>query len=140
MPSRDACLPSSPLGAMLGSLTQRRRPPVASDQEFVDYICEQIALGERISYRRMFGEYALYCDGKVVALITDNRLFIKMTPEGRAWAAGLAEGPPFQGAKAWLMPGTELEERGWLTEMVRITERALPPPKPKRKKAPWHEA
>lgn len=112
---------------------------MASDQEFMDYVCEQINLGERISSRRMFGEYAIYCDGKVVALITDNRVFIKMTAAGRAWAPALAEAQPFAGARPWLLVGSELDDRGWLSELVCITERALPPPKPKKKKLPWHQ-
>ncbi len=112
---------------------------MASDQEFMDYVCEQINLGERISSRRMFGEYAIYCDGKVVALITGNRVFIKMTAAGRAWASGLVEAAPFPGAKAWLLVGSELDDRGWLRELVQITERELPLPKPKKKKLHWHE-
>lgn len=109
---------------------------MASDREFAEYVCEQINLGERISLRRMFGEYSVYCDGKVIALICDNQLFIKMTASGRAWASELAEGQPFPGAKAWLLVGTELEDRGWLTELVLITEREVPLPRPKKKERP----
>lgn len=50
---------------------------MASDKEFVDYVAEQIGLGSRLTYRKMFGEYAVYLDAKVVALICDNSLFIK---------------------------------------------------------------
>lgn len=52
---------------------------MAAQQDFIDYVAEQIRLGPRISYRKMFGEYALYLDGKVVALACDNSLFIKPT-------------------------------------------------------------
>jgi TfoX/Sxy family transcriptional regulator of competence genes len=109
---------------------------MASDLEFAEYVCEQIGLDERISLRKMFGEFAVYCDGKVVGLICDNQLFVKMTAGGRAWAPELLEGQPFAGAKPWLRVDTELEDRGWLTELVRITEREVPIPKPKKKERP----
>jgi TfoX/Sxy family transcriptional regulator of competence genes len=33
----------------------------------VRYILDQAGLGNRLTLRKMFGEYALYLDGKVVA-------------------------------------------------------------------------
>jgi TfoX/Sxy family transcriptional regulator of competence genes len=53
---------------------------MASDPDFVDYVREQIGLGDRLTRRRMFGEYALYVDGKVVAFVCDNSLFVKPSP------------------------------------------------------------
>lgn len=49
---------------------------MASDVDFVAYVCEQAGLGDALSYRKMFGEYALYLDGRVVALVCDNMLFV----------------------------------------------------------------
>lgn len=109
---------------------------MASDLEFAEYVCEQIGLDERISIRKMFGEFAVYCDAKTVALICDNQLFVKMTAGGRAWAPELSEGQPFPGAKPWLLVGSELDDRGWLTELIRITERETPPPRPKKRIRP----
>lgn len=42
----------------------------------------------RMAARKMFGEYALYCDDKVVALVCDNSLFVTPTDEGRAFEGG----------------------------------------------------
>lgn len=42
---------------------------MASDLEFVEYVCDRIGGAARIAARKMFGEYAVYCEGKVVALI-----------------------------------------------------------------------
>ncbi len=33
----------------------------------------------------MFGEYALYCDQRVVALICDDQVFVKITDPGKAY-------------------------------------------------------
>lgn len=46
---------------------------MASTQDFAEYVLDQ--LGEKdFSVRKMFGEYALYCEGKVVGLVCDNSL------------------------------------------------------------------
>ena len=105
---------------------------MASDKEFVDYVLEQLEGIPGLSARKMFGEYAVYAGGKVVALICDNRLFIKPTAEGRAFIGEPAEAPPYPGAKPSFVIEEGLEEREWLAELVRITERALPLPKKKR--------
>jgi len=38
---------------------------------------DQIQDAGDVSYRKMFGEYALYCNGNVVALVYNNQLFVK---------------------------------------------------------------
>ncbi len=50
---------------------------MSSDLDFVEFVVDQIEQVGDISYRKMFGEYALYCRGKVIALICDNQLFVK---------------------------------------------------------------
>lgn len=57
---------------------------MASSQGTVDFIVEQTAAAGTVSARKMFGEYGIYCDGRIVALVCDDRLFVKPTPEGRA--------------------------------------------------------
>ena len=57
---------------------------MATDRDFVDYVAEQAGLGERLTTRRMFGEYGLYVDGIVVAFCADNSLFLKRVAETAA--------------------------------------------------------
>lgn len=104
---------------------------MASDQTFVDYICEQAGLPGELRYRKMFGEYALYLDGKVVALVCDNLLFVKPTPQGRAILGVTAELPPYPGAKPHFQLGDEIDDRERLRHLFRATAAALPVPKPK---------
>ena len=40
---------------------------MASSQSTVDYIIEQVASAGAVAGRKMFGEYAVFCDGKMVA-------------------------------------------------------------------------
>ena len=109
---------------------------MSSNLPFVEYACEQMNEAGAITFRKMFGEYAIYCEGKVVALVCDNRLFVKPTAAGREIAGQLAEAPPYPGAKSYLVVGEELDDREWLSELIRATGRELPAPKersPKRR-------
>jgi DNA transformation protein len=107
---------------------------MSSDLSFVEYACEQMAGAGAITFRKMFGEYAIYSEGKVVALVCDNRLFVKPTAAGREVAGSLADAPPYPGAKPYLLIGEELEDREWLSNLIRATERELPLPKERKKK------
>lgn len=106
---------------------------MASDKTFVDLVVSKIKKAGEVSARAMFGEYAIYCDGKLVALICDNQLFVKRTEKGRAFAKNPVEGSPYPGAKpCFVIP--ENAEPAWLTQLVTLTARELPPPKPKKAK------
>jgi DNA transformation protein and related proteins len=80
----------------------------------------------------MFGEYALYCDEKVVALVCDNRLFVKITPPGNALLGQrYVEGVAYPGAKPSMVIGAEeIDDADRLCELIRITAAALPAPRP----------
>ena len=55
----------------------------------IEELMELLAPAGDVRARKMFGEYALYCDEKVVALACRDELFVKDTPEGRAFAPEL---------------------------------------------------
>lgn len=102
---------------------------MASDIGFVEYVCEQIGGAGKVTHRRMFGEFAVYCDGKVVALVCDNQFFLKPTPVGRALLGRVREAPPYPGAKDYFLLDAQLEDGELAAELVRVTARALPQPK-----------
>ena len=52
---------------------------MASSEEYLNFILDQLSDPEEISYRKMMGEYILYCRGKVVGGIYDDRLLLKPT-------------------------------------------------------------
>jgi len=112
---------------------------MASEQSFVDYICDQMRDARDITYRKMFGEYAIYSGKKVVALVCDNQLFVKPTPEGKAYLVDTVEAPPYLGAKPHYVIDDGIDDRHWLSHLIAITERALPDPKPKKKAIPKGE-
>ena len=107
---------------------------MASDQDFVDFIVDQLENAGDITSRKMFGEYAIYCDGKVTALVCDNQLFVKPTEAGRSFIGEVVEAPPYPGAKMSFLIEDGFENRDWISNLVRITAKELPEPKPKKKK------
>jgi TfoX/Sxy family transcriptional regulator of competence genes len=107
---------------------------MASDLDFVEYVADQMEGAGGLTYRKMFGEYAIYRRGKVVALVCDNQLFVKPTGPGRAFIGDVVEAPAYPGAKPSFLIGEQLEDRDWMARLIRLTEQALPPPKPKKKK------
>jgi len=104
---------------------------MASYPGFAEYVCERISGAGDVSSRKMFGEYAIYCDQKVVGLVCDNQFFVKPTAAGRAYLCSVVEAPPYPGAKPHLLIRDELDDSDQVTELVRITAAQLPPPKPK---------
>ena len=105
---------------------------MASSQRNVDFILEQLTEAGDVSARKMFGEYAIYRRDKIVALFCDDQLFVKPTVGGKAFIGKVKEAPPYPGAKPWLLiTGDHCEDGEWLSELILVTDRELPPPKPK---------
>ena len=107
---------------------------MASEQSYVEHICDQADLTESLSYKKMFGEYALYLHEKVVALVCDNQLFVKPTAEGERLLGVVQKKSPYPGAKPHLLVEDLVEDRELLKTLLLITFDALPPPKPKQSK------
>ncbi|MBN1779735.1 TfoX/Sxy family protein [bacterium] len=107
---------------------------MASDADFVRFTAEQMEEAGEITTRKMFGEYAVYCDSKVVALVCDNQLFVKPTEAGRAFIGDVVEAPPYAGAKDYFLIEDNIEDRCWMGNLIRITADALPRPRPKKKR------
>lgn len=107
---------------------------MASDPETVQFIADQIHEKCGITFRKMFGEYGLYSNGKFFGSVCDNKLFVKPTEAGRKFIGDYIEASPYPGAKPSLLIEEKIEDSDWLTELVVITASELPEPKPKTKK------
>ena len=107
---------------------------MATDQSFIDFLVDQMSGTGAITFRKMFGEYAIYCGGKVVALVCDNQLFVKPTEAGKVHiGADLVEAPPYPGAKMYFLIEDKFEDREWISDLIMITAKELPESKPKTK-------
>ena len=107
---------------------------MVTDANFVKFIVDQLAGIDSISYRKMFGEYAMYCDGKVMALVCDNQLFVKQTTGGRDFVGDMAEASPYPGAKLCFLIEDKLEDQEWMQNLITITANELLVPKIKKAK------
>lgn len=110
---------------------------MATSRDMIEFLLDQLSGLRGVRARKMFGEYALYCDEKVVALVCNDQLFMKITPEGRAFVGDrYEERLPYPGAKPWmLIDGDEIEESDRLRALVKLTADALPVPAPKKPRA-----
>ncbi len=100
---------------------------MASRQSTVDFLLEQTAGAGAMTAKKMFGEYGLYCDGALVALVCEDQLFVKPTDSGRAFIGeAVVEGVAYPGAKpSFLISGDKCEDRDWLAQLVRLTAAGL---------------
>lgn len=105
---------------------------MASNQDFVDFVIEQLHSTGTITFKKMFGEYALYSGDKIFALICDNKLFIKPTVAGKNFIKDVVEAPPYHGAKPSFLIEDKIEDHEWLSTLVKLTVNELPEPKPKK--------
>jgi TfoX/Sxy family transcriptional regulator of competence genes len=103
---------------------------MASQQSTVDFIVDQISGAGAVHAKKMFGEYGVYCDGKMVALVCDDQLFVKPSDAGREFVGACEEGSPYPGAKPCLLiSGDRWDDAEWLTRLIAISAAALPAPK-----------
>jgi TfoX/Sxy family transcriptional regulator of competence genes len=107
---------------------------VGSDLGFVEFVVDQIDEDCGVTFKKMFGEFGLFSNGKMWGMICDDRLFVKPTDGGRAHVGEVVEAPPYRGAKPIFLIEDRIEDREWLSELVRITTRELPVPKARKPK------
>ena len=105
---------------------------MSTKQSTADFVLDQLAAAGPVRVRKMFGDYALYCDDKVVGLICDDQLFIKYTDRGKAFAEGrYSEGFAYPGAKPSMNVTDLLDDAQFLCDLVRLTSESLPRSKKK---------
>ena len=93
---------------------------MASSKEMADYVCEQLQDAGTITYKKMFGEFGLYCGGIYFGCICDNQLFIKPTATNVDLLRDPTPAAPYEGAKpCWLI--ADPEDRAALTALVQRT-------------------
>ena len=106
---------------------------MASNPDFVQFVADQCAGAGEITFRKMFGDYGIYCNGKIFGLICDDRFYVKPTAAGKALLREVELRPPYDGAKDYFYI-SDVEDHGDLSHLVRETCKELPEPKPKKKK------
>ena len=72
---------------------------MATSNETADFILTKLKHPGRITTKRMFSEFGLYADGKMVAVICDDRFYVKIAPVSAALADQCETGEPYPRAK-----------------------------------------
>ncbi len=72
---------------------------MATSEDFIEFITEQIAGAGEIRSRKMFGEYMVYIDDKPLLLVCDNTVYIKRNPAADPLLTEAEKGVPYAGAK-----------------------------------------
>ncbi len=105
---------------------------MSTKQSTIDFISEQVSDAGQIRSRKMFGEYALYCDEKVVAFVCDDKLFVKITPKSLEIVGEGHEAPAYPGSKPYLLIDEDhWDNKDWMSELISQTAEDLPVKKKK---------
>lgn len=86
------------------------------------------------STRAVFGEYALYANNKVVALICDDQLFVKIMPASAKLEDICEKSEPYRGAKPYyLVEESQLSQIDGLVRILFDIAKSLPEKKVRKK-------
>ena len=90
---------------------------MASSKEYLGYVLEQLCQVEELRYRPMMGEYLIYCRGKLVGGVYDDRLLVKPTRSALALLPDAPREEPYPGGKPMLLV-TEMENKSLLQRLL----------------------
>lgn len=110
---------------------------MASSKDFMDFVYDQVAIAsDDITYRKMFGDYMLFCNQRPVLLICDDTVYVKQLPETlnlfNQYGIVPDSGIPFKGARPHYI--LDIENTELSIDMVRLLSQILPIPKKKKRK------
>ena len=90
---------------------------MASGKEYLEYVLEQLSLAEGLRWRPMMGEYLIYCRGRLVGGVYDDRLLVKPTKSALALLPDAPREEPYPGGKPMLLV-TQMENKSFLQELL----------------------
>lgn len=104
---------------------------MASTREYLDFVLEQLAGLDEISYKAMMGEFILYHRGRVFGGIYDDRLLVKPVPAAVKLMPNATMELPYEGAKEMILVD-DVDNRELLCELVESMWEDLPEKKKKK--------
>lgn len=105
---------------------------MATTNEYIEYVCEQIQGVGEIRYQKMFGEYMVYVNQKPVIIVCDNVPYVKMLDCIKDQMQTAKTGYPYKGAKEHYV--LDIDNREFCKSVVSEIEKVTPIPKKKGKK------
>lgn len=108
------------------------RCKMPSKKEYLDFVLEQLSGLNDVSYRAMMGEYILYCGGKIIGGIYDDRLLVKPTISAQKLMPDAVKELPYEGAKEMLLV-ENIDDREFLCGLFKAMADELPEARKKKK-------
>ena len=98
-----------------------------SNPDLVQYIVEQASQAGEVTAKKMFGDYCLYRDGKVVGLVCDNYLYLKPLKqlEPLLHECDLRMQPPYDGAKPHYVI-SDVDDRDYVSILIKTVADNIP--------------
>jgi TfoX/Sxy family transcriptional regulator of competence genes len=110
---------------------------MATSKETAAFILEHLGDPGRFSVKPMFGEFAIYADGKPVGFICDDQLLVKILPESAALDSRCERAQAYPGSKDYyLVPEDIITGDHRLPALLLEVGRVVPAPKGRKKKKP----
>ena len=108
---------------------------MSTQKETIEFILKKLGSSKIFTVRAMFGEYALYANGKVVGLVCDDQLYVKIVPASAELEDLCEKGDPYPGAKDhYIVEEDQIDRIERLPEILCAVASALPEKKKKKKK------
>jgi TfoX/Sxy family transcriptional regulator of competence genes len=105
---------------------------MATDHDFIEYVCEQVGTTGIVTYKKMFGEYMVYINARPILLVCDNTVYVKILDCIKDLMAEAEIGTPYPGAKPHYI--LDIDNSALSCEAVRILEPVTLLPKPRKRK------
>lgn len=97
---------------------------MVSSKEYLEYVLEQLQQVEGLRYRPMMGEYLLYCRGRVVGGVYDDRLLVKDTESARALLPEAPRELPYPGGREMLLV-TDMDNKSLLQRLLEAVSKEV---------------
>ncbi len=105
---------------------------MATSEDYIKYVSEQIPNIYDVRYRKMFGEYMIYVNDKPIFLVCDSTVYIKMLDDIKELMDTMQVGIPYKGSKPHYI--LSIDDSELCSQVIAILERITPLPKPRKKK------
>ena len=105
---------------------------MATTNEYIEYVCEQINGIGAIRYKKMFGEFMIYVNDKPIIIVCNNNAFVKKLDCIEEMMKDAKLGYPYKGAKEHYV--LDIDNSDFCKKIVSKVEEVTPIPKPRKKK------
>ena len=106
---------------------------MAYDKPFLDYLVQELLVGQEVSVRPMFGGVSIYQEGVIVGMVVGSSFYLKADDTSQADFAAAGCGPFMYHSKNgpvamsyWEVPGEVLEDRerlaAWMAKSLAVAK------------------